>query len=112
MYRHALAMRPLRRPRVWTAAQRAVCCGVSTLGGGRGRGAEKEGVSGPDGSEEEKWGEVVRTKEMRKPRMNARGEKKKTKQKCRKDERSKGKRQNRMWATKQEGDTAEGGKEA
>ena len=41
--------------------QRAVCCGVSTLGGGRGQWAEKEGVSGPDGSEEGRWGEVVRT---------------------------------------------------
>ena len=46
---------------------------------------------------------------MRKPRMNARGAKNRI---YRKDERSKGKRQNRMWATKQEGDTAEGGKEA
>ena len=34
-----------------------------------GRWAEKEGVSGPDGSEEGKWGEVVRTRETRKPRM-------------------------------------------
>ena len=44
-----------------TATQRAVCCGVSTSGGGRGRWTEMEGVSGPDGSEEGKWGEVVRT---------------------------------------------------
>ena len=86
-----------------------MCCGVSTLGRGRGLWAEKEGVSGPDGSEEGKWGEVVRTQETRKPRMNRKGEKNR---KCRKDERNKGKRQNRMWATKLEGDRAEGGKEA
>ena len=53
-------------------------------------------MSGPDGSEE------------RKPRMNGRGAKNK---KYNKDERSKRKRQNRVWAIKQEGDTAEGGKE-
>ena len=41
------------------------CFGVSTLGDGRGRWAGNEGVSGPDGSEEGKWGEVVRTQEMR-----------------------------------------------
>ena len=58
-----------------TAAQRAVCCGVGTLGGGRGRWAETEGVSGPDGSEEGRWGEVVRTQEMRKPRMTRKGPK-------------------------------------
>ena len=63
-----MAMRPLRRLRVWTAAQRAVCCGVSTSGGGRGQWVEEEGVSGPDGSEEGKWGEVDRT-QTRKPRM-------------------------------------------
>lgn len=103
-----MAMRPLRRLRVWTAAQRAVCCGVSTLGGERGWWAEKEGVSGPDGSEEGRWGEVVRTQETRKPRMNGRGAKNK---KYNKDERSKRKTQNRMWATKEEGDTAGGGKE-
>ena len=40
--RHPLAMRPLRRPRVWIAAQRAVCCGVSTLGGGRGGGQRRK----------------------------------------------------------------------
>ena len=61
-----------------TAAQRAVCCGVSTLGGER---AEGEGVSGPDGSEEEKWGEVVRTQEIRKLRMTQKGTKSR---KCRK----------------------------
>ena len=70
--------------------------------------AEKEGVSGPDGSEEGRWGEVVRTQETRKPKMNGRGAKNKT---YKKDERSKRKRQNRMQATKQEGDTAGGGKE-
>ena len=54
---------------------------------------EKEGVSGPDGSEEGKWGEVVRTQEMGKPRMTRKGEKSR---KCRLDEVSKRKRQNRM----------------
>ena len=39
---------------------------------------------------------MVRTQEMRKPRMNERGAKNR---KCRKDERSKRKRQNRTWAT-------------
>ena len=73
-----------------------MCCGVSTLGGGREQWAEKEGVSGPDGSEEGKWGEVVRAQEMRKPRMTRKGEKSR---KCRKDERRK--RQNRIWATKE-----------
>ena len=73
-----------------------MCCGVSTLGGGRGWWAEKEGVSGLDGSEEGRWGELVRTQEMRKPRMNGRGAKSR---KCRKDERSKRKKQNRTWAT-------------
>ena len=48
--------------------------------------AEKEGVSGPDGSEEEKWGEVVRTQETRKPRMTRKGAESR---KCRKDESSK-----------------------
>ena len=70
-----MSMRPLRRLRVWTAAQRAVCCGVSTLGGRSGWWAEKEGVSGPDGSEEGKWGEVVRTQEMRKLRKIRKGTK-------------------------------------
>ena len=51
-----------------TTAQRAVCCGVSTLGGGRGRWAEEEGVSSPDGSEEGRWEEVVRTQKVRKQR--------------------------------------------
>ena len=60
-----------------------MCCGVSTSGGGRGRWTEKEGVSGPDGSEEGKWGEVVRTQETRKPRMTRKGAKSR---KCRKDE--------------------------
>ena len=55
--------------------------------------AEKEGVSGPDGSEEGKWGEVVRTQEMGKPRMTRKREKSR---KCRLDEGSKRKRQNRM----------------
>ena len=65
-----------------TAAQRAVCCGVSSSGVGRGRWAEKEGVSGPDGSEEGKWGEVVRTQEIRKLRKIRKGTKSR---KCRKD---------------------------
>ena len=43
--------------------------------------AEKEGVSGPDGSEEGRWGEVVRTQEMRKLRMTQKGTKSR---KCRK----------------------------
>ena len=51
-----------------TTAQRAVCCGVSTLGGGRGRWAEEEGVSSPNGSEEGRWEEVVRTQKVRKQR--------------------------------------------
>ena len=54
-----------------------------------GRWAEKEGVSGPDGSEEGKWGEVVRTQETRKARMIRKGTKSR---KCRKDEKSKRKR--------------------
>ena len=58
--------------------------------------AEKEGVSGPDGSEEGKWGEVVRTQETRKARMIRKGTKSR---KCRKDEKSKRKRQNRVWGT-------------
>ena len=62
-----------------TAAQRAVCSGVSTLGGER---AEGEGVSGPDGSEEGRWRVVIRTQEMRKPRKNRKGPKSR---KCRKD---------------------------
>ena len=37
--------------------------------------AEKERVSGPDGSEEGKWGEVVRAQEMGKPRMTRKGAK-------------------------------------
>ena len=45
---------------------------------------EKEGVSGPDGSEGGKCGEVVRT-QMRKPRIIRKGAKSK---KCRKEERS------------------------
>ena len=61
-----------------------------------GRWAEKEGVSCPDGSEEGKWGEVVRTQEIRKPRMIRKGIKSR---KCRRDERSKRKRQNRVWGT-------------
>ena len=40
-----------------------------------GQWAEKEGVSGPDGSEEGKWGEVVRTQEMRKLRKIRKGTK-------------------------------------
>ena len=40
-----------------------------------GQWAEKEGVSGPDGSEEGKWVEVVRTQETRKPRMTGKGAK-------------------------------------
>ena len=76
--------------------QRAVCCAVSTLGGRRGRWARKGGVSGPDGSEEGRWGEVVRTQERRKARMTGTGAKSR---KCRKDERSKRKKQNRTWAT-------------
>ena len=74
-----------------------MCCTVRTLGGGREQWAEKEGVSGPDGSEEGKWGEVVRTQETRKPRVTRKWAKSK---KCRKDESSKRKRQNRMWKTK------------
>ena len=46
-----------------------------------GQWAEKEGVSGPDGSEEGRWGEVVRTQEMRKLRMTQKGTKSR---KCRK----------------------------
>ena len=42
---------------------------------GEGRWAKKEGVSGPDGSEEGRWGEVVRTQEMRKLRMTPKGTK-------------------------------------
>ena len=60
--------------------------------------AEKEGVSGPDGSEEGKWGEVVRTQETRKPWMTRKGAKSR---KRRKDERSKRKKQNRTWAAKE-----------
>ena len=60
--------------------------------------AEKEGVSGPDGSEEGKWGEVVRKQETRKPRMNRKGAKSK---KFRKYERGKRKKQNRAWANKE-----------
>ena len=37
--------------------------------------AEKEGVSGPDGSEEGKWGEVVRTQDTRKLRTIRKGSK-------------------------------------
>ena len=96
--RQPLAVRPLQRPRVSTAAQRAVCYGFSTLGGGRWWWTEKEGVSGPEGSEEGKWGEVVRIQEMRKPRMTRKGVKSR---KCRNDERSKIKKQNRIWATKE-----------
>ena len=59
--------------------------------------AEKEGLSGPDGSEEGKWGEVVRKQETRKPRMTRKGAKSK---KFRKDERGKRKKQNRAWAKK------------
>ena len=72
--------------------QRAVCCGVCTLGGGRGRWAEKERVSGPDRSEEGRWGEVVRTQEKIKLRMIRKGPKSR---KQRKNERSERKRQNR-----------------
>ena len=76
----------------------AVCCAVSTLGGRRERWAEKGGVSGPDRSQEGRWGEVVRTQETRKTRVTRKGAKSR---KCRKDERSKRKRQNRTWATKE-----------
>ena len=55
---------------------------------------EKEGVSGPDGSEEGKWGEVVRIQETRKPRMTRKGAKSR---KCKKMR----KKQNRTWATKE-----------
>ena len=54
---------------------------VEEMGGGGGQ--EKEGVSGPDGSEEGKWGEVVRTQETRKPRMIRQGAESR---KCRKGE--------------------------
>ena len=56
-------------------AQRVISCTEGCvlwsqhLRRGEGWWAEKEGVSGPDGSEEGKWGEVVRTRETRKPRM-------------------------------------------
>ena len=43
-------------------------------------------VSGPSGSEEGKWGEVVRTQEMGKPRITRKGAKSR---KCRIDEGSK-----------------------
>ena len=48
--------------------------------------AEKEGVSGPDGSKEGKWGEMVRTQEMGNTRMTRKGAESR---KCRKDESSK-----------------------
>ena len=95
-----MAMRPLRRLRVWTAAQRAVCCGVSTLGGGRGWWTGKEGVSGPDGSEEGRWGDIIKTQEMRNPKIIRKRAKSR---KCRKDQSSKRKIQNRILATTQTG---------
>ena len=52
------------------------------MGGGGGQRRRKSDLDGSTG----KWGEVVRTQEMRKPRMNERGAKNR---KCRKDERSK-----------------------
>ena len=70
-----------------------MCYGVSTLGGRRGQRAEKEGVSGPDGSEEGKCGEVIRTQEIRNPTMIR---KKSKRRKCRKNESSKRKMQNRI----------------
>ena len=79
-----------------------MCCGVSTSGGGRGRWTEKEGVSGPDGSEEGKWGEVVRTQEMGKPMMTRKGPKSR---KYRKNEKET--KQGVGNHTKQEGDKTE-----
>ena len=79
-----------------------MCCGVRTLGGGRGRWAEKEGVSGPDGSEEGKWGEVVRTQEARKPEKG---------QKAENVEKMREAKENVGNHTRQEGDIAEGEKE-
>ena len=76
-----------------TAAQRAVCCGVSTLGGER---AEGEGVSGPDGSEEGRWRVVIRTQEMRKPRKNRKGPKSR---KCRKDGTTQERGKTELWAS-------------
>ena len=40
-----------------------------------GRWAEEEGVSGPDGSEEGRWREVVRTQEMRNQGRPEKGQK-------------------------------------
>ena len=71
-----------------------MCCGVSTSWGGRGQWAEEEGVSGPDGSEEGRWGEVVRTQEMRNQGWPEKGQKAENVEKMRK-------RQNRTQATKE-----------
>ena len=60
-----------------------MCFGDSALGGGRGLWVEKEGISGPDGSEEGKWEEGVRTQETRKSRTTRKGAKSR---KCRKNE--------------------------
>ena len=80
-----------------------MCCGVSTSGGGRGQWAEEEGVSDPDGSEEGRWGEVVRTQETRKLRMTQKGTKSRNVGKNEKEA-----KQGVGNLTKQEGD---GGKE-
>ena len=67
-----------------------------------GRWTEKEGVSGPDGSEEGKWGEVVRTQEARKPEK---GQKTENVEKMREAKENVGNH------TRQEGDRAEERKE-
>lgn len=66
---------------------------------GRAEAAEEEGVSGPDGSEEGRWEEVVRTQKVRKQRQSEWGKGRK----CRKDEQSKRKRQKRMGLSHQTG---------
>ena len=70
---------------------------LRTWWGGGGR-AEKEGGSGPDGSEEGRWREVVRTQEKKNKDTQKRVKRKHTK--CRIDESSNRKRRNSV-ATKQ-----------
>ena len=62
--------------------------------------AEKERVSGPDGSEEGRWGDIIKTQEMRNPKIIRKRAKSR---KCRKDQSSKRKIQNRILATTQTG---------